>query len=178
VTDHPRDAGQIAKPCSCRRRNVSSVRSHTASSGSHFLQRFIDAHLSPHAAPSVTVRSDPTDFALSITPKNLLGALWLQVAQAVTGNLQHRECEEQTCRQWFEVSTRLEGKRKNREYCSDACRQKTYRRRKGQARRLAAEGQSVEAIAQLLDSNTATVQEWIRPAANRPKKDGASDDDV
>jgi hypothetical protein len=82
---------------------------------------------------------------------------------AVTGNLQHRVCGEDSCGQWFEISTRMEGKRKNREYCSDACRMKTYRQRQKRARQLAAEGHAIEAIAHQFESDPGTVRKWVGP---------------
>ena len=123
------------------------------------LRQLINGHLKRHAAPMMRPRPKEAGLALSITPFRLLGGLWLQVAEAVNGNLQYRMCEEPSCGKSFEVSTRIEGKRKNREYCSDACRQKTYRRRKRQARTLAAEGHTIEAIAQRLDSDLETVRD-------------------
>jgi len=68
--------------------------------------------------------SDPV-MALHFRPHSLLGAMWLQLAFAITANQKHRRCEK--CSRWFRVSP--EDARTNRRYCSSACRQRGYRNR-------------------------------------------------
>ena len=57
--------------------------------------------------------------------------MWLQFAQAIASKRKYRPCKE--CSGWFEVSTDDTGKRINREFCSDPCKSKNYRRRKAEA---------------------------------------------
>jgi hypothetical protein len=78
------------------------------------------------ASPALIWDLDKNAPVLVLTPKNLLGALWLQFAQAVSGNKVFRECDE--CSTWFEVSKAAF--RINRMYCSGACKAKAYRRRR------------------------------------------------
>ena len=66
------------------------------------------------------------DLSLSIMPKGLIGALWLQAALAVSGGKDFRQCHE--CQTWFEVATG-QG-RSDKLYCSTACRMRAYRKRK------------------------------------------------
>jgi len=131
--------------------------------GWYLLEQTVRSYLREHTSPSVAVRPEGDGLSLAITPRNLLGAVWLQFAQAVSGNLQHRICQESSCGQWFEVSTRQHGRKTNCQFCSVACRMKTHRRRQVQARRLAADGMSVEDIAKSLDSSASTVRGWIGP---------------
>ena len=63
---------------------------------------------------------------LSVVPKDLLGAMWLQLAQMVDGNQLHLRC--MMCGTWF-LERPQAGKRPAKNYCSDACKQKAHRRR-------------------------------------------------
>ena len=102
---------------------------------------------------------------LQITPKNLLAAMWLQFAQAVTGDKEYRQCKQ--CGKPFEISLAPEGMRKSREYCTDPCRFKAYRERQGKARRLDSEGVAVKEIAKRLGSTTATIKKWIKQGGHK-----------
>ena len=98
---------------------------------------------------------------LRIVPKNLLGAMWLQYARSIDGKKDYRQCRQ--CGKWFELS--LEANRPTRLFCEDACRYKFYRERIAAAQKLHFEGVTTEAIAQRLETDTATVEGWIvRPA--------------
>lgn len=65
--------------------------------------------------------------AIVVRPDWLHEALWLQFAHAVTGNKQYGQC--QHCHEWFEEKTQ-----QHRLYCSDSCKMKAYRERKGETR--------------------------------------------
>jgi len=93
-------------------------------------------------------------------PTNLLAGLWLQLAQAVCADVDYSKCSD--CDNWFDTSRGLQGKRSDARYCSNACRSRAYRKRKEQARRCAAEGVSVEEIAQELGSSAEIVRGWLR----------------
>lgn len=97
-------------------------------------------------------------FVLQVKPYNLLGALWLQFAQAISGAKSHRPCRE--CGEWFEVSQ--DAFRKSKHYCSDRCRSRAYRNRKEQARELAAEGKTPREIAIELDVDVVSVKGWLK----------------
>ena len=94
---------------------------------------------------------------LHILPNSLIGALWLQFAQAVDGDRKYRRCAE--CRTWFEISP--ETARVTRTYCSNACRSKAYRKRQLEAEQLHAQGIPVEEISRRLESDIKTVSGWI-----------------
>jgi hypothetical protein len=63
---------------------------------------------------------------IRITPINLIGAMWLQLASAVQGDREYGQCS--VCNGWFEVSPG--SGRPDKRYCSDACRMRAYRKRR------------------------------------------------
>jgi hypothetical protein len=98
-----------------------------------------------------------------ILPKNLIGAMWLQFAQAVDGNTTFRRCAH--CGTWFEISPNS-GFRTNRAYCTDPCKSKAYRKRK-EALRLHDEGIPVGKIASKLDADIKTIEGWLKRSASK-----------
>jgi hypothetical protein len=75
------------------------------------------------------LKKDPLSASpkLCIRPGSLWQALWAQLVLAIDGNLNLRACVQ--CRKWFTLEA---GKgRSDKEYCSDACRMRAYRKRKG-----------------------------------------------
>lgn len=77
---------------------------------------------------SISLREDPLSGAprLCIRTETLLDALWTQLAQAVDGSQSLRNCV--VCKQWFTL--RAGHGRSDKEYCSNACRMRAYRKRK------------------------------------------------
>lgn len=66
--------------------------------------------------------------ALHIAPENLFTAMWLQLGQAVSTNLNLRRCT--WCPTWFFYGVGT-GRRKSAHYCSDRCRKAAHKARKG-----------------------------------------------
>jgi hypothetical protein len=66
---------------------------------------------------------------IAFVPSHLLAAMWLQFAQAVTGEYQLRRCEE--CEKHFPVGPG--GRRLDADTCSDKCRQRKKRRLDGES---------------------------------------------
>jgi hypothetical protein len=96
--------------------------------------------------------------ALHLVPSDPLAALWLQFAQAIDGDKRYRRCAE--CNAWFEVG---HGKKhKDRQYCSDYCKVKAYRRRMETARELAKQGKKPREIAAFLNADIDSVKSWTR----------------
>ncbi len=133
-----------------------------------FVQGELNLHIGRVVSPAVLFTADYTRLSLYLMPDTLLGAVWLQFAQAVTGSREHRQCQQ--CDKWFEIHPDVA--RTNRVFCSNACRSKAYRGRQSEAHRLADAGLPATAIAERLGTDSETVQEWIsRPrAATKPKK--------
>jgi hypothetical protein len=77
---------------------------------------------------SVLLKKDPLSSGarLCIRPPDLRSALWAQLALAIDGHINLRSCVE--CRSWFTLEA---GRgRSDKEYCSNACRMRAYRKRK------------------------------------------------
>jgi hypothetical protein len=74
------------------------------------------------------LKEDPSSASarLCIRPNSLAYALWAQLLLAIDGNLNLRACVH--CRKWFTLEA---GRgRSDKEYCSNACRMRAYRKRK------------------------------------------------
>ena len=96
---------------------------------------------------------------LQIAPTTLLAAMWLQLAMAVSGNKDFLKCK--FCEREIEISTASSGFRTNREFCSQSCKTKEYRRRKRKAIKFARQGKAVNSIARLTDTRPETVRGWV-----------------
>lgn len=121
------------------------------------VQDIVNQHLKGRVSPRLLWNKDKTRLGLHIVPRSLIGAIWLQFAQAIDGRKEYRRCEE--CRTWFELSPDIA--RTSKLYCSNACRSRAYRKRQAEARRLHEQGKSIEEIAQALGTDVRTAQGWI-----------------
>jgi hypothetical protein len=75
------------------------------------------------------LKEDPSSASakLCIRPSSLNDALWAELLLAIDGKQNLRGCVQ--CRKWFTLEA---GRgRSDKEYCSDACRMRAYRKRKG-----------------------------------------------
>ncbi len=90
-----------------------------------WLGGIVNERLQKNTAASVLWYDREEHFTTRIIPHNLLGALWIQFSQALSENRKYKRCKE--CQAWWEES--LNKSRKTRRYCSDACKQKAYRKR-------------------------------------------------
>ncbi len=72
--------------------------------------------------PIATVNSDDSGIDFEISPTNLLSAIWLQFAGAVSTDAVYGTCE--YCGELFKA------KRKSARYCTESHRQMAYRKRK------------------------------------------------
>jgi hypothetical protein len=75
--------------------------------------------------PGFRLDDDLQGFETIVAPADLLSALWLQLADALETRRDYKQCAE--CGKWFSV---LSQGGKPREYCSEACRIRAYRKRK------------------------------------------------
>ena len=94
--------------------------------------------------------------------------MWLQLATAVVGNKEFVKCK--FCSRQIEISTADSGFRTNRQFCSDLCKTKDYRKRKRTAVRMAAKSASIANIAKEVDTERTTVRRWLSHAKKREKK--------
>jgi hypothetical protein len=123
----------------------------------HYVQSKVNEKLQGRASPRLLWDKHRERLVLYIVPEGLIGALWLQFARAIERDSRFRQCAE--CGIWFELARGTA--RADKLYCSTPCRTKAYRKRQAEAARLHGEGQSIEEIARMLDSDPATVRGWI-----------------
>jgi len=84
----------------------------------HYVSLSINYHLENCLVFRTNVNDWNTGVDISLQPKDLLSALWLQLSYFVSKNLEFKKCAE--CTNYFEVKAK---KRKNEKiYCSDRCR--------------------------------------------------------
>ncbi len=105
---------------------------------------------------------------LYLVPDSLLAAMWVQFAQSISEERQHRACRQ--CGTWFEVFPPLT--RKSRGFCSGTCRSAAYRDRQEQAWRLHQEGNTLKAIAKELHCQVRTVRGWLAKKVRRSRNHG------
>ena len=130
------------------------------------LDWLFNVHLQ-HVQPRMSFRPGlPT--RLSYSPLTLLAAMWLQLALAITDDKEFQACK--FCRGLFEISTAQTGFRSHREFCSDSCKTKDYRKRKRTALRLLLEGRPLATVARDLETKPATIRRWKQNARSSTVK--------
>jgi hypothetical protein len=82
---------------------------------------FINVRLREHGSLQVVYSFDTHGDKQSLrgVPANLLGAMWLQVGQALDRNIRYRRCKWRPCDKWIEITGTFAGHTKAREFCSD-----------------------------------------------------------
>lgn len=76
-------------------------------------------------APQLQWDDRGTRLRFVVVPNSLLGALWLQFAQAISADSRFRQCEGPGCTNWIEIHPSRN--QRNRKTCSNACRQRLSR---------------------------------------------------
>ena len=87
------------------------------------IARTVNAQLQEHAAPQLLWSEPEQKFGVYLCPRSLLGAAWVQFAEILDRRKVIGRCE--VCGTWFE---RI---RKDKRHCSDRCRVRAMRTRKG-----------------------------------------------
>ena len=91
-------------------------------------QRLVHALDAPLKQVSMgMVANDDGSSAIAYTPRDLLSALWLQFAIAVTEGKDLQPCERKGCDRWMEITHSKGGTRSTRRFCSHACRMRFVR---------------------------------------------------
>lgn len=127
-----------------------------AAAGSDALRNAINDRLKEYTSAAMVQRDGR--LTLQVEPKNLLGAIWVQFAQAIDGRKTFARCK--GCKEWFEIGP--QGlRRKQGEFCRNACKSRHYRERQGEARKLHAKGLPLDEIARRVESDLLTVRGWI-----------------
>jgi hypothetical protein len=127
---------------------------------SFLVQQWVNDNLRGRASPMLVYDLDLGRQVAQVVPHDLLTAMWLQFWQGIGGNKDYHSCKE--CGRWFELSSDQSAHRTvRREFCSDPCKSRDYRRRKDRARQLKAEGKSVKEIARETDTDLDTIKKWV-----------------
>lgn len=122
-----------------------------------YLLRLINAQIENDISVRLRYDLDQGQAVLRMVPRTLLGCLWLELAQAISAGKSQRLCR--GCMQWFEIQSR--GSRSDRQFCSQACRNRVYRQRMVKAQELRKAGKKPQEIATLLEVDLASVKKWI-----------------
>lgn len=132
-----------------------------------YVRRVVNRHLERRVSPRLLWERERDRLVMRMVPGSLVGALWLQFAQAIDANADFGRCD--ACGKWFVFDPATA--RTNRRYCSDACRFKAYRQRQKEALELHAQGVPIEQIAERLGSEAETVRRWIEKSGTpRPER--------
>ncbi len=127
-----------------------------------YLQEVVNRSLAKLVAPQLLWKApDRKEMGLYMVPNNLIGSLWLQLADAIAGFQKFRLCENESCRKPMLVAAEGSGYRTNRKTCSNACRISLYSGRKVKARQLRDQKLSVREIAKRLDTGVEQIKRWI-----------------
>jgi hypothetical protein len=118
---------------------------------------------------SMTLTATPSGVEASAPgPTNLIGAIWLQFAEAVSGGYELRPCQNKACGKVFTVSA--DGRQSRKAFCSVACKVTDSRRREAKAIRLANRKTKLTEIAKQTGAKLETVRGWIeRLKTTHPK---------
>ena len=92
-----------------------------------FIQQNVNKRLSARLNPTVLFQNNYSSLTLRFLPRDLLGALWLQLTQVMTEVKDVKRCD--VCQRPI-IKNYSQGTRRDKKYCSDACKVKAYRDRK------------------------------------------------
>lgn len=93
----------------------------------------INANLRDETTAALLPNPDRTGRAIFIVPRSLIGSIWLQTAQTLAGDHEHRKCQAPRCDNWFTVDPHRRGNAQRQRYCSVNCARRAQRaeKRKG-----------------------------------------------
>ena len=123
------------------------------------LAQLVDQRLQDHVSSRMRPSGEALSLKLSYFPRNLLGALWLQLALAVEAKKNFVNCT--YCGGPLEVSPDGRAQRSDSRYCRPACRVNAYRERVAQAQKLHHRNMSNREIAKQLGTTTERIKKWV-----------------
>jgi len=92
----------------------------------HYICNIVNTKLNDSLITEISANPTNTGTDMTVHPKDLISALWLQLAHVVSRNLEFKQCAD--CSTFFEVKSK---KRKNEKiYCSDRCRVRVAARKR------------------------------------------------
>ena len=102
-----------------------------------------------------------------IVPRTLLGAMWLQFAEAISHQKEYRRCR--NCHAPFEISAGRTGSRSDSTFCAVACKTEFHNQKRRDARRLRSEGKSLREIAARYKTTIPAVKKWVGESETKKK---------
>ena len=92
----------------------------------HYICNVVNKNLNDSLITEISANPTNTGTDMTVHPKDLISALWLQLAHVVSRNQEFKQCA--ACSTFFEVKSK---KRKNEKiYCSDRCRVRVAARKR------------------------------------------------
>jgi len=92
----------------------------------HYVCKVVNKNLKDSLTTEIIVNKTNTGTDMVVRPKDLISALWLQLAHAVSRNIEFKQCA--ACSTFFEVKSK---KRKDQKiYCSTRCRVRVAARKR------------------------------------------------
>ena len=131
------------------------------------LELVVAAKLEGSVAATFGTAGSSSTPQLRVRPTSLIGYLWLQFAREIGRGSEPRVCNRSGCTTAAFLPN-PNSKRGHDTYCSDACRQATYRKRK-EAREFQAQGMRARSIAARMKVPLADVQGWIKGESTRKR---------
>ena len=126
-----------------------------------FVMDAVEQHLK-ETGPMLTMRGHAAQGTarLYVVPTSLLGAMWIQFAEAISEQKDYARCK--LCGKPFEVSTAQTGFRTNRRFCSDVCKNQFHYQKRQDARQLLDQGVKLKEIAERFGTTGTVVKKWLR----------------
>ena len=91
-----------------------------------FICEIVNVKLRDCVTTNIISNSRNTGVQMAMYPKDLISALWLQLAHSLSRNLEFKQCA--ACSTFFEVKSKK--RRFERKYCSDKCGKRVYARKR------------------------------------------------
>lgn len=123
------------------------------------LSPLVNRYLSEGVLQTYLVHDSTTGKSIiSLWPQHLLGALWIQLANAICWERSHYKCG--GCRKWFEAARRSRAGHDVR-FCSTTCRSRAHREKVEAAFHMHEEGKEDREIAKELNVKVGQIREWL-----------------
>jgi hypothetical protein len=123
------------------------------------LARLVDQRLGALVSTRMRPSEEPLSLKLRYVPRDLLGALWLQLALAIDARKKFVKCS--YCGDPLEISDDGRAQRSVTHYCRPVCRVNAYRERVARAQTLHQQKVSHKEIARKLGTTAERVKKWV-----------------
>lgn len=150
---------EMSWPDTIRQIGTPRSKSELERAGWILFNKLVSQHLTRlKVAPRLFFNADTRQPALRIAPPNLIGAAWLQLAEAADQGRVVFRCQAPKCGQLRVKNPKCRSGRVY--YCNDACKMRAQRQR-STARRLKGDGKTIPAIAKQLGVGPAEIRRML-----------------